>query len=263
MLSLIKHWFGSGEPGVPAISDTLWRDTLQAMPFLSGFEPGELGQLRQLAEQLLHDKQFSGAAGLELTDAMRAFIAAQACLPILHLGMESYKGWNEIIIYPREFSPRHEYTDEAGVVHISDHPLSGESWLGGPVVLSWEDAEQSGAGDGYNVVIHEFAHKLDMLNGDANGFPPLHKDMSRAEWSSVFKSAFEKFQHDVNSQIETAVDSYAAEHPAEFFAVMTEAFFEMPDVVAQEFPQVYAQLVLFYRQDPLQRLKKLADAHPN
>jgi MtfA peptidase len=257
MLAQIKNWFGSRATSTAAISDTQWRDNLQSMPFLSGFSDAELMQLRGLSEQFLHDKHFAAAAGLELTDAMRVFITTQACLLILNLGIDSYKGWNEIIVYPREFSPRHEYTDEAGVVHVSEHPLAGESWLGGPVVLSWEDAAQSGAGDGYNVVLHEFAHKLDMLNGDANGFPPLHKNMSRAQWLNVFKTAFDKFQQQVNNQVETVIDPYAAEHPAEFFAVFTEVFFEMPDVVAQQFPQVYQQLSLFYRQDPLQRLNAL------
>jgi MtfA peptidase len=252
MFSLIKNWFSAEAP--TTIPDALWCDTLESMPFLSGFSGDELNRLRDLSAQFLQEKQFSAAAGLELTDAMRLFIATQACLPILNLGLQSYKGWNEIIVYPREFSPKHESIDEAGVVHISHHPLAGESWLGGPVVLSWEDAAQSGAGDGYNVVIHEFAHKLDMLNGDANGFPPLHKNMSRNDWSQACKAAFDKLKIDVNNQIDTEIDPYAAEDPAEFFAVISEAFFETPDVVSRQFPDVYKQLALFYRQDPLQRL---------
>ncbi len=260
MFSLLKNWFSAATP--TQISDQLWRATLDAMPFLSGFSATELQRLRELTTQFLQQKQFSAAAGVPLDDAMRAFIATQACLLILNLGLESYRGWNEIIVYPREFSPRHEYTDEAGVVHISEHPLAGESWLNGPVVLSWEDAAQSGAGDGYNVVIHEFAHKLDMLNGDANGFPPLHKNMSRAAWSKTFESAFADFQLTQQKQIVTDIDPYAAEDPAEFFAVLTEAFFEMPDVVSAQFPDVYQQLSLFYRQDPLQRMH-ISPSHAN
>jgi MtfA peptidase len=255
MLAQLKKWFSAEAP--VKIPDAVWRDTLQAMPFLSGFNADELNRLRELSTQLLHDKHVSAAAGLQLTDFMRVFIAAQACLLILNLGLDSYKGWNEIIVYPREFSPRHETIDEAGVVHIDEHPIAGESWLGGPVVISWEDAALSGAGDGYNVVIHEFAHKLDMLNGDANGFPPLHKNMSRVEWSNAFKASFEQLQKDDYNQIDTKIDPYAAEHPAEFFAVLSEAFFEMPDVVSHEFPDVYQQLALFYRQDPLQRMNSL------
>ncbi len=255
MLAQLKKWFSADVP--VKISDALWHDTLAAMPFLNGFSDEELKRLRELSAQLLHDKQFSAAAGLELTDFMRVFIAAQASLLILNLGLESYKGWNEIIVYPREFSPKHESIDEAGVVHISEHPIAGESWLGGPVVISWEDAARSGAGDGYNVVIHEFAHKLDMLNGDANGFPPLHKNMARVEWSQAFEEAFNHMQKIDYNQIVTDIDPYAAEEPAEFFAVLTEAFFETPDVVTREFPEVYKQLALFYRQDPLQRMNSL------
>jgi Mlc titration factor MtfA (ptsG expression regulator) len=255
MLAQLKKWFIADAP--VNISDELWHATLQAMPFLAGFSDDELDRLREMSAQLLHDKQFSAAAGLTLTDFMRVFIAAQACLLILHLGLESYKGWNEIIVYPREFSPQHESVDEAGVVHISQHPIAGESWLGGPVVISWEDAALSGAGDGYNVVIHEFAHKLDMLNGDANGFPPLHKNMSRADWSQAFAAAFGYMQKIEYNQIVTGIDLYAAEDPAEFFAVLTEAFFETPDIVQHEFPDVYKQLALFYRQDPLQRMNSI------
>ncbi len=253
MLAQLKNWLGFSASAPVFVSDALWRDTLHAMPFLSGFSQDEMQRLRELTTQFLQQKQFSAAAGLVLTDAMRAFIATQACLLILHLGLDSYQSWDEIIVYPREFSPRHEYLDEAGVVHVSEHPLAGEAWLNGPVVLSWEDAAQSGAGDGYNVVIHEFAHKLDMLNGDANGFPPLHKNMSRVEWSKAFETAFHAFKLLQFNQIVTDIDPYAAEHPAEFFAVLTEAFFEIPDVVSEQFPDVYKQLALFYRQDPLQR----------
>jgi MtfA peptidase len=259
MLAQLKNWLGFSSAPPAAITDEQWRDTLRSMPFLFGFSDADLQKLRDLTAQFLQQKQFNGAAGLALTDSMRVFIATQACLLILNLGLDSYQGWNEIIVYPREFSPRHETIDDAGVVHVSEHPLAGESWLNGPVVLSWEDAAQSGAGDGYNVVIHEFAHKLDMLNGDANGFPPLHKNMSRADWSSTFETAFKSFQLDQFNQIDTGIDPYAAEHPAEFFAVLTEAFFEMPDVVSHDFPDVYQQLALFYRQDPLSRLQSISE----
>ncbi len=260
MLSFLKSWQRKRTLERTAIPDALWRDTLGAMPFLSGFSDDEFTLLRELVTLFIHEKHFTGAADLLVTDAMCVFIATQACLPILNLGLDYYKGWDEIIIYPRQFTPRHEYTDEAGVVHVSDHPFAGESWLGGPLVLSWEDAASSGQGDGYNVVIHEFAHKLDMLNGDANGFPPLHKNMTRDAWVSAFKPAYENFVNTVNNQIDTIIDPYASEHPAEFFAVFTEAFFEMPDVVFDEYADVYKQLSLFYRQDPLARLKVVEES---
>ena len=134
--------------------------------------------------------------------------------------------------------------------------VSGESWLGGPLILSWEDVSAAEAGLGYNVVIHEFAHKLDMLNGDANGFPPLHADMSRQAWSEAFGEAYAIFAGVSMRMRRSKWIPYAAENPAEFFAVMSEAFFEIPLSVKLHFPGVYEQLALFYRQDPAQRWRK-------
>jgi len=132
--------------------------------------------------------------------------------------------------------------------------MSGESWLRGPVILSWADAGEAARGSGYNVVIHEFAHKLDMLNGEANGFPPLHADMEARRWSDAFTPAYEDFCARVDSGEHMEIDAYAAEHPAEFFAVLSEAFFETPLVVRANYPAVYGALAQFYRQDPARRL---------
>ncbi len=148
------------------------------------FVRGAAARLRDLAMLFLHEKQFATAAGLELSDEMRWSIATQACILILNLDLEYYRGWSEIIVYPEQFVPRHQYVDEAGVVHEGDEPYAGEAWLGGPVILSWADVAGTGYPDGVNVVIHEFAHKLDMLNGDANGYPPLHADMDRSAWAA-------------------------------------------------------------------------------
>ena len=146
--------------------------------------------------------------------------------------------------------------DEDGVAHHVREPMSGESWLTGPVILSWADTEQADTGSGYNVVIHEFAHKLDMLNGDANGFPPLHADMSRAAWSGAFEAAYADFCERVDRRRHSRIDAYAAENPAEFFAVLSEAFFEIPVAVRGEYPEVYRQLAAFYRQDPAARFER-------
>jgi hypothetical protein len=135
--------------------------------------------------------------------------------------------------------------------------MSGESWLAGPVILSWADAELRGK-SGYNVVIHEFAHKLDMLNGDPNGFPPLHAGMDREGWSRAFSAAYEDFRGRVERRDVTAIDPYASESPAEFFAVLSEAFFETPGAVRAEYATVYDQLSAFYRQDPAARLARAA-----
>jgi Mlc titration factor MtfA (ptsG expression regulator) len=174
--------------------------------------------------------------------------------------MDVYAGWVGIVVYPTEFRVRRQEVDEDGVMHEWDDELSGEAWPGGPVLLSWEDvtlgaaAPEDGGEPGYNVVIHEFAHKIDMLNGEADGYPAPHPDMDRAAWSRVLESAYARFVGMVDREQETLLDPYAAEHPAEFFAVASEAFFTDPHALRKEFPALYDQLALFYRQDPAARL---------
>ena len=224
------------------------------LPILHGLTPDELARLREMASLLIHDKTFSAAGGAEVDGATQLAIALQACLLTLNLSEDSYRGWNEIILYPDEFLRPREEIDEAGVVHHSRDILAGESWHGGPLVLSLADVAASGQGDGLNVVLHEFAHKLDMLNGDANGYPPLHRGMDAAAWAHDFSTAYKDLCARVDAGEDTAIDPYAVYDPAEFFAVLTETFFETPDVLHAEYPAVYRQLQQFYRQHPLQRM---------
>ena len=250
--TLSRLWGGHGaQATAPAVSAL--REVAGRYPFLAGLSGEEFTRLQSLVAHFLREKSIHGAAGLELDDAMRLHIAVQACLPILNLDIAYYRGWVEVIVYPDEFLPEIEWTDDHGVVHRSREVRAGEAWLGGPVILSWADVAPLAAGDGVNVVIHEFAHKLDMLNGEADGFPPLHRDMSRAQWSEAFREAYDDFRRRVDADEETDIDPYAAEDPAEFFAVMSEAFFEIPQAVAAEYPRVYEQLARFYRQDPRAR----------
>ena len=256
MLSNFKAWYRRRILENESILDDIWQQTVTRLGFLRGLDMSELERLREYATLFLHSKQISGAHGLIVTDEMHVLIAAQACILILNLNLDYYNGWVEIIVYPGEFIRNYEYVDEDGVVHHAAEAVSGESWLGGPLILSWEDASAAEGEVGYNVVIHEFAHKLDMLNGDANGFPPLHADMSRQAWSEAFSEAYAAFCSRVDADEAIEVDPYAAEDPAEFFAVMSEAFFEIPLAVKLHFPAVYEQLTLFYRQDPAQRWSK-------
>lgn len=242
----------TGGPDQP-IRERMWRRIIEDRPLFDGLGADELARLKELAGQLLDDKDVHGAGGQEIDDRVRFTIAAQAGLPILNLGLQYYRGWSEIIVYPAEFVPLREYTDDAGVVHQTRHPLAGESWLGGPLILSWADADYVDDGAGVNVVIHEFAHKLDMLNGGVNGYPPLHADMQRQTWARVFTSAYEDFGRRVDGGEETIIDPYATENPGEFFAVLSEAFFVIPAVLLAEYPQAYEQLSRFYRQDPAAR----------
>lgn len=213
----------------------------------------ELTRLRDLASLFLHEKEIEGAVGLTLTDTMRLTIALQACLPILNLGLDWYAGWTSVIVYPAGFIPNREYADDAGIVHRERHALSGESWLRGPVILSWEDVVPEEASVGHNLVIHEFAHKLDMLDGDANGLPPLHRGMSVKAWADAFSQAYADFRERIDRGEETTIDPYGAEDPGEFFAVLSELFFASPRVIKDIYPAVYQQLSAFYRQDPSAR----------
>lgn len=236
------------------LDERLWLDAVARHAFLCALPDPDLARLRDMVILFLHEKSIHGAAGLEIREEMRVAIAAQACTLVLNLDLDYYRGWSEVIVYPDEFVATYEFVDEDGVVHVVHEPMTGESWLQGPVILSWVDASGT-AGAGYNVVIHEFAHKLDMLNGDANGFPPLHAGMSRETWSRAFSAAYEDFCARIDRGGQSPIDHYAAESPAEFFAVLSEAFFETPLAVQSSYPEVYRQLALFYRQDPGLRLR--------
>jgi Mlc titration factor MtfA (ptsG expression regulator) len=233
----------------------LWRSVVGRYPFTRALSAEEQSRLREQVILFLHEKSIVGAGGLALRDEMRVCIAAQACMLTLNLDLAYYRGWVEVIVYPDEFVAEYDYVDEDGIAHHVAAPMTGESWLEGPVILSWADAELRSGDPGYNVVIHEFAHKIDMLNGAANGFPPLHAGMNRAAWSRVFGAAFEDFGDRV-----ARGDPYAAEHPAEFFAVLSEAFIESPAAVRAEYGEVYRLLAAFYRQDPAERLEASSQA---
>ena len=256
MFEAFRNWRRERILKRSSLDERAWRSVLERYPFTRALSAEESGRLRELAILFLHEKSIVGAGGLAVRDEMRMCIAAQACMLILNLGLDWYRGWVEVIVYPGEFVADYEYVDEHGVSHHVEEPMSGESWHAGPVILSWEDAQLRGGETGYNVVIHEFAHKLDMLNGDANGFPPLHPDMDRGNWSGAFSSAFEDIGRRVERGGPTGIDSYAAESPAECFAVLSEAFFETPDAVRSEYGEVYRQLAAFYRQDPAARIER-------
>ena len=246
-----------------------WNRATADYHFVKRLTAEENRRLRLIASDFLMRKSINGAAGFDIDELIRIQIAAQACILILELDVDYYDGWREIIVYPGQFAKTHDVVDEYGVVHTTRDPLAGEAWLGGPVVLSHADIAHTenavDRGDGYNVVIHEFAHKLDMLNGEANGYPPLHRGMSKETWKRTFLAAYLAFCKRVDEADALArkdggraldaipIDPYASENPAEFFAVISEVFFEMPETVHATFPVVYQQLKAFYKQDPLAR----------
>jgi len=245
---------GPGGARAATIDDEHWQHLCRQGPLLARFEPGERERLRALAERFLAEKEFRGAVGLEPSAWMCALVATHACVPVLELGLEWYRGWVTVILYPGAFVARHEHVDEDGVVHDVASPLDGESWEHGPVVLAWEEALAAARGiDHGHVVIHEFAHKLDMLADGPNGMPPLHADMPREDWTRAFSEAFAALDGRIEADEPSCLDDYAAEDPGEFFAVACEVFFTDPEALAAEYPAVYGQLARFFRQDPRAR----------
>lgn len=233
----------------------LWHSVVLQAPVLSALNKCEKRRLRILAGFFLQRKTINGAGGLVVDDVIRVTIAAQACLLVLNLDLDYFNGWVEVIVYPAPFVAERAVVDETGVVHRQRHALGGESWGRGPLILSWSDIapESRYQGGVRNVVLHEFAHKLDALNGAADGFPPLHKGMAVERWSHDFSSVFETLQRQLEIHQHTLIDPYAGVSPAEFFAVVTEYFFEAPRLLHRYYPDIYRDMQTFYRQDPLNR----------
>jgi len=240
-----------------ALPDPLWRDACAALPFLAQYDPKELARLRDLVVLFLDAKSIVGAQGHDVTPLQRTIIAIQACVLVLELDIALFDGFENVVVYPGEFVPGWEYEDEYGVVHRQDDALAGEAMRGGPVILSWPDVAASADWDEsqMNLVIHEFAHKIDMHDGDANGCPPLPDDVARRDWQRVMRAAYADFCARVDANEDTAIDPYAAENPGEFFAVLSEVFFADPLLLRDDYPDVYRQFARFYRQDPASRAR--------
>lgn len=250
MVGRLRRWLGLSQPQ-PVVPPAQWQRVEASLPFLDYLDPEDRPRLRALALAFLASKEFHGAQGLQLDDDILLGIALQACLPVLNIGLQAYRGWVGVIVYPGDFViPRREY-DEAGVLHEYEDEVLGEAWEGGPVLLSWFPGDGQPAG--VNVVIHEFAHKLDMENGGVDGLPRLRPGMSRQAWARAFSRAYDDLCDEIERGEETDIDPYAAEHPGEFFAVVSEVFFETPQLLQRRFPEVYAQLAQLYGVDPVVR----------
>jgi MtfA peptidase len=237
----------------PAIDDDAWRDLLASCALFDALSTPDRASLRALCDRFLARKRFSGAAGHEVTPAQCLAIAALACLPALHLGFEALAGWREVIVYPGEFRVRREYHDEpTGVVTEGDDDLIGEAWERGPLILSWADVATDLAHpfDGFNVVVHEIAHKLDMRDGAANGVPRLPPHVTRREWLAAMQPAYDALARSVERGRRTLIDPYAAENVDEFFAVVSELHFSTPSVLTRAAPAVAALLARYYGPPP-------------
>ena len=238
-----------------AIPDALWELTLARFPFLAARSADDIAQLRELTTLFLSRKEFTGVGGLVVDDAMAVAIAAQACLPILKLGLAWYDGFVGIVVHADVVVAQRSHVDDDGVVHEYEEELSGEAMQGGPVMLSWVDVDDAAqaAAVGYNVVIHEFTHVLDMRDGEADGVPLLPDRASRDEWIRVLDAEYDEFCERVDAGVQTLLDPYAAEAAEEFFAVASEAFFVAPADFRAEHPRMYALLRGFFKQDPAER----------
>jgi Mlc titration factor MtfA (ptsG expression regulator) len=210
-------------------------------------------QLKKHMQVFLAEKPFIGCAGLQVTDEMRVTIAAQACLLLLnHPRPDYFPNLRQVLVYPGAFAVSRVHSDGA-VVRDQRQVLAGESWQQGQVILSWQDALEGAAvaDDGRNVVIHEFAHQIDQANGPANGAPLLPTTRDRRRWSRVWNEAFAELQAQAARGEPSLFSDYGATSPAEFFAVASEVFFEQPQQMAWEAPELYRELARFYRVNPI------------
>jgi Mlc titration factor MtfA (ptsG expression regulator) len=239
---------------VDPVDDDAWQDVVDGVPLLGRLTLPERARTRSLAADFLARKSIEGAGALVVTPGMALSIAAQASIPLIGLDLDWYRGWLSVVVYPADFVAPHEYIDEAGVVHEGSRALAGESWDRGPIVLSWETVQHTASGAEWgNVVIHECAHKLDLLDGAANGKPPLGGSAERERWARVMSEAFERVRDEARFLDPDDALAQASEDPGEFFAVVSEWFHVEPRPLREELPEVYAELAAFYRRDPLSR----------
>jgi len=248
MFSFYKNWRQQRILRRYRIPDKIWEPVVSEAHCVQHLAGIDLGRLHDLASLFLYEKAIEPARGFEITPVMEARISCFAAIPVLNLGLDYYHPWHSVIVYAEAFVARDYYQDDSGVVHSQPEARAGEAWARGPVILSWEDVVSGH--DGYNVVIHEMAHKLDLLDGVANGFPPLHAGMDRKVWTKAFSQAFDDLAFKLEARHKPDIDEYAVTSPAEFFAVASETFFTSPRVLQREYPRVYEQLSLYYRQQP-------------
>ena len=263
------------------IGDDAWQALVRSQPFLDRLDDEARQRLRDVCGRFLATKAVNGAGGLVVTADMVGRIATQACLPVLELGADAYPRFDEIVVYPNDFVVERRIVDGDGVVHDWREAVAGEAWDDGPVVLAWDATARVAKADrpsafAFNVVIHEFAHKLDMTNGAVDGMPAFsrrwHPDLDPGRWLDVLQASFDDFVERLDAversiprhvDPESAradryydalpIDAYAATDEGEFFSVSSEAFFVAPARLVEAYPDWYALLGAFYRQDPLVR----------
>jgi MtfA peptidase len=235
-----------------------WRAILVAkVPYLARLTDAERVELEGHIQIFLAEKSFEGCGGLDLTDEMRVIIAAQACLLLLGRVTDYYPELASILVYPSAYVGK-TTKHEGGLVVEGDQARLGESSDRGVVVLAWDDVLRGAydTKDGHNVVLHEFAHQLDQEDGSADGAPVLSRRAHYGTWSEVLGGEYEHLVEEAERHRKTVMDKYGATNPAEFFAVLTETFFEKPLQLRTKHPELYEQMRGYYKQDPAARLEK-------
>lgn len=231
----------------PDLDPVLWRQAAAGLPWLRNIDDARAAKLQALVAGFLAGKAITPLHGLRLNEVQRMRLAMLCCLPLLEFGREGLHGWRELLVYPDAFRVQRSHQDAHGVLHEWDDELIGEAWEHGPVILSWADvrADIAAPRDGFCVVAHEIAHKLDALDGAMDGTPPLPREWQK-QWASDFQRAYDALCAQVDAGRESAIDDYAAESPEEFFAVCTEYHFSDPGRLRAAMPEVAAHLQRFY-----------------
>jgi Mlc titration factor MtfA (ptsG expression regulator) len=231
------------------------------VPYFRLLSTEEQRELLGLLQIFLAEKHFEAVGDLDMTDEIRVTIGVQACLLLLGRETEIYPNLQSVVVYPGAYVAPDSYIEADGTVAEVSEVRDGESWARGAVALSWEDVLRGASNitDGENLVLHEFAHQLDEESGDADGAPVLPSSSMYAEWARVLGREYDRIVRDVERDRRTFLDEYAAESPAEFFAVATEFFFEKPVQLKSKHPELYEQLRAYYRQDPAARSPRVAD----
>jgi Mlc titration factor MtfA (ptsG expression regulator) len=230
-----------------------WRAVVeQRFPLFQRLTPADQTELLGHMQVFLDEKKFEGCGGLEITDEIRLTVAAQACLLLLHREPHYYPRLVSILVYPHPYVAQSRERLPGGIVLEGPSGRLGESWVDDVVVLAWDAvrAGASDASDGHNVVLHEFAHQLDQEDGTSNGAPILAQRSRYVAWARILGAEFAALCEAAENGRRTDIDPYGATNPAEFFAVVTEAFFERPDALRRRHPQLYEELASFYQQDP-------------
>jgi Mlc titration factor MtfA (ptsG expression regulator) len=253
MFDRLRRWLTSPQPTF----DPTWGHVLaQQFEHWRTLDSSELQRMELLVAAFFHRTRWEAANGFDLTDEVRVVISAQASMLLLGLEIDEYPQLTSVIVHPSTVRLHGERAIGGGLRASGTQTLAGQAHYRGPVVLSWAAARRGARfpAGGQNVVYHEFAHQLDMLDGITDGTPPLGDDAARDRWVEVCTTAYDA----VRAEGSPVLRAYAGTNPAEFFAVATEVFFNRPLDVREHEPALYAELHAFYRQDPAGRAERFA-----